>query len=186
MEEDVVLPRLTTGENVVYDYRSFLLTLRQHPMALLRPELKDLGIVQAKDLATIPNGKYVRVGGLVLVRQRPGTASGVIFATLEDETGVVNVIIWPQVFEDFRKEVLGARLMTVAGRLQREHRVIHVVARRIFDRTDLLRGLGDIDVDGAFDGMQSRADEMKSSPGKQAPISPKEVLVTFPDGRNFR
>lgn len=76
--------------------------------------------------------------------------------------------------------------MTLAGRIQREGDVIHVVARKIFDRTDLLRQLGDIDVDGAFDGMQSRADEMKHPPGKQVPISPREVLVTFPDGRNFR
>lgn len=185
-EEDAILPRLTTGENVVYDYRAFLLTLRQHPIALLRPQLNELTIAKAKDLVTIPNGNSVRVGGLVLVRQRPGTASGVIFATLEDETGVANIVIWPRVFDECRKEVLGARLMTVAGRLQREGTVIHVVARRIFDRTDLLRELGDIDVDGAFDGMQSRADEMKNPPAKQVPISPKEVLVTFPDGRNFR
>jgi error-prone DNA polymerase len=182
---EVTLPRLTAGENVVYDYRHIRLTLRQHPMGLLRPRLKELGIVQAKDLAVLPENRKVRVGGLVLVRQRPGTASGVIFATLEDETGPSNIIIWPKIFDAFRQDVLGARLMVVEGKLQREGIVIHVVADRIIDRTDLLRGLGNIDVDGAFDGVLSRADEMKQPHGKQV-VPVKEVKVMFPDGRNFR
>ncbi|WP_374303786.1 error-prone DNA polymerase [Ferrovibrio sp.] len=183
--EDPQLPRLTTGENIVHDYKSYNLTLRPHPLSLLRPKLGELGVVQSKDLATLPENRKVRVGGLVLVRQRPGTASGVIFATIEDETGVANIIIWPKVFDTFRKDVLGSRLMVVEGKLQREGLVIHVVADRIIDRTDLLRGLGEIDIDGAFDGVQSRADEMRQSHGKQ--IMPvKEVEATFPDGRNFR
>lgn len=173
------------GENIVHDYRSYHLSLRPHPMALLRPRLNELGAVQSKDLVSLPENRNVRVGGLVLVRQRPGTASGVIFATIEDETGVANVIIWPKVFDAFRQCVLGARLMVVEGKLQREGLVIHVVANRITDRTDLLRNLSSIDVDGAFDGIQSRADEMRQSHGKQ--IMPvREVEVTFPDARNFR
>lgn len=184
-EDDPQLPRLTMGENIVHDYRSYHLSLRPHPMALLRPRLNELGAIQSKDLSSLAENRNVRVGGLVLVRQRPGTASGVIFATIEDETGVANVIIWPKIFDVFRQSVLGARLMVVEGKLQREGLVIHVVANRITDRTDLLRGLSSIDVDGAFDGIQSRADEMRQSHGKQV-MPVKEVEVTFPDARNFR
>lgn len=183
-EPEIELPRLTTGENVAHDYRSFHMTLRQHPMALLRPMLKPMGTVQSKDLAELPVHKRVKATGLVLVRQRPGTASGVIFATLEDECGVINVIIWPRVFERFRKAVLGARLMCVEGKLQREDGVIHVVAETITDYTGMLGSLGDIDVDGAFDGVMSRADEFKK-PTRDVPAI-REVRVAFPDGRNFK
>lgn len=185
LEPEVELPRLTKGENVIYDYRHLFLTLRQHPMELLRPQLKALGIVQAKDLAILPEHRKVRVAGLVLSRQRPGTASGVIFAVLEDETGRSRGIIWPRVFDEFRGDVLNARLMIIEGKLQKEGIVIHVVADRVIDRTDLLRGLGDIDVDGAFDGVLSRADEMKQAHGSRSMLV-KEVMVTFPDARNFR
>jgi len=183
-EAEVSLPRLTTGENVVQDYRNSSLSLGPHPAQLLRPQLKELGAVQAKDLATLPEHKNVRIGGLVLVRQRPGTASGVIFATLEDETGIANIIIWPKVFETFRKEVLASRLMVVEGKLQREGLVIHVVASRISDRTDLLGRLSEIDAEEAFDGTLSRADEIKRPPRQLKPL--KEVVVAFPDSRNFR
>src|SRR5690606_23663846 len=87
-EDEPQLPRLTMGENIVHDYRSYHLSLRPHPMALLRPRLNELGAIQSKDLSSLAENRNVRVGGLVLVRQRPGTASGVIFATIEDETGV--------------------------------------------------------------------------------------------------
>lgn len=108
-----------------------------------------------------------------------------IFAVLEDETGRSRGIVWPRFFDQFRSDVLNARLMVIEGRLQKEGIVIHVVADRVIDRTDLLRGLGDIDVDGAFDGLLSRADEMKQAHGSR-PMPVKEVIVTFPDARNFR
>ncbi|MFC3678454.1 error-prone DNA polymerase [Ferrovibrio xuzhouensis] len=183
-EPEIQLPRLTTGENVIQDYRETSLTLRPHPLGLLRPQLKEQKLAQARDLMTLPDGKKVRVGGLVLVRQRPGTASGVIFATIEDETGTANIIIWPRTFEAYRKQVLAARLMIVEGKLQREGIVIHVVADRIMDGTKLLSGLGDIDLDEDFNGVLSRADEMKNPSRELKPV--KDVAGSFPEGRNFR
>jgi error-prone DNA polymerase len=140
IEPAVSLPESSPGEEVVQDYSSLRLTLRQHPMALLRPAMADRGYLQAMRLAVIGNNRPVRVAGLVLVRQRPGTASGVIFATLEDETGIANIIVWPKTFERFRRIVLASKLLGVDGRLQREGRVIHIIADRLIDLTaDLLR-----------------------------------------------
>lgn len=185
VEPEVVLPRLTTGEQVVQDYKTNHLSLRPHPMQLLRPRMSELGVVQSKQLAELPVHRRVRVAGLVLVRQRPGTASGVIFATLEDEQGVINLIIWPKVFERYRKAALGSRLLYAEGRQQREDGVIHVIADRLVDHTAMLGELSQIEVEGAFDGVQSRADEMqKPPPGHFKTI--REVEVSFPDGRNFR
>ncbi|MEX1206752.1 MAG: error-prone DNA polymerase [Dongiaceae bacterium] len=141
-EPAVALPPMTLGEQVADDYRSLRLSLKRHPLALLRADLAHDGIVPARDLARLANGRRVRVAGLVLVRQRPGTASGVIFATLEDETGVANIIVWPKVFERYRKVVLGARLLAVHGVLQREGIVVHVVADRLIDLSPALRALG--------------------------------------------
>ena len=109
-------------------------------------------------LETIPTGRRITVAGLVLVRQRPGSAKGVIFMTLEDEDGVANVIVWPKVFEKYRPVVLGARFVVVAGRLQNENGVIHLVADRIEDRTDLLAAL--TENTGGLD-ILARADEVK-------------------------
>ena len=188
-EEDANLPRLTTGENVIQDFRANSLSLRPHALALLRPQLRQLGLVTAKDLLTLPLHQQVRIGGLVQVRQRPGTASGVIFATLQDETGDSNIIIWPRVFEAFRREVLGGRIMIVEGRLQRESTVVHVVAERIADGTPYLTGLGEIDWENDFGEMLSPADEVKKplrDPKAARSREIREVMETFPDGRNFR
>ncbi|MEX1108491.1 MAG: OB-fold nucleic acid binding domain-containing protein, partial [Dongiaceae bacterium] len=132
-EAPVLLPTASAGEDVSLDYATLRMTLRQHPMALLRPAMEDRGYRQAMRLVGIGNERRVRVAGIVLVRQRPGTASGVIFATLEDETGIANIVIWPKIFERFRPIVLGAKLLGVDGRLQREGRVIHVIADRLTD-----------------------------------------------------
>ncbi|PJI37371.1 error-prone DNA polymerase [Ferrovibrio sp.] len=188
-EEDASLPRLTTGENVIQDFRANSLSLRPHALALLRPQLRDLGLVTAKDLQTLDVNKRIRIAGLVQVRQRPGTASGVIFATLQDETGDSNIIIWPRVFDAFRREVLGGRMMIVEGRLQRESTVVHVVAERIADGTPYLTGLGEIDWENDFGEMLSPADEVKKplrDPLAARPREIREVMETFPDGRNFR
>lgn len=153
-------------------------------MGLLRPTLKAMNLATSKDLETWPNDKRVRVAGLVLVRQRPGTASGVIFATLEDETGVANIIIWPNTFDTYRKDVLAAKLMVVDGKVQREGKVIHVIANRIEDGTHLLGRLGHLDAETDFSGMLSRADEMaKPPPGSVKPI--REIVVNFPNSRDF-
>jgi len=129
------------GEQVVEDYRRLHLSLKAHPVAFLRPDLERRGCLRHAQLPAIASGRRVTVGGLVLVRQRPGTAAGVIFMTLEDETAIANTIVWPKIFETFRPIVLGARLISVTGKLQSESGVIHVVAERVEDLTPLLRRL---------------------------------------------
>src|SRR5215471_9526616 len=142
-EPDVALPPMALGEHVVADYRHLQLSLKAHPVAFLRADLAARGILRHEQLATIPSGRRVTVAGLVLVRQRPGTASGVIFMTLEDETAIANVIVWPKIFETFRPVVLGTRLVSVTGMLQNEAGVIHVVADRLDDLSPLLHRLSD-------------------------------------------
>jgi len=119
-------------------------------------------VVAAERLAMLDDGRRVAVAGLTLVRQRPGTASGVIFITLEDETGIANLVVWPKIFERFRRVVLGAQLMEVHGRLQKEGLVIHVVAEQLVDRSDLLRRLAETD---AFEAPVARADRLKPGGG---------------------
>jgi error-prone DNA polymerase len=143
LEPDAGLPAMPPGQQVVEDYRHLHLSLKAHPVSFLRAEFEARGILRHARLAQLPSGRRVAVGGLVLVRQRPGTAKGVIFATLEDETGIANVIVWPQVFEAFRPVVLGARLISVTGKLQNASNVIHVVADEVEDLTSLLRNLSE-------------------------------------------
>jgi error-prone DNA polymerase len=137
-EPDARLPAMPLGEHVVHDYRKLSLSLKAHPAAFARAALDRRGARRAEDLARLPPGREVLVAGLVLVRQRPGSAKGVIFMTLEDESGVANIIIWPKVFEAYRPLVLGSRFALVRGRLQNEKGVVHVVANRIEDATPLL------------------------------------------------
>lgn len=138
-EPDIDLPNMHLGEEVVEDYVSTRLTLRAHPMELLRPNLP--GLVTHASLQDIKLGRY-SVCGLVITRQRPGTASGVIFLTLEDETGVSNVVVWPKVYERFRRIVMGGRLLQVTGYLQREGIVVHLIAQDIQDLSYRLSDLG--------------------------------------------
>ena len=139
-EPPVTLPEAAPGKEVADDYRALRLSLKDHPLALLRGAL-GAGYMPCAGLAETAHGRRAQVAGLVLNRQRPGSAKGVIFATLEDETGIANLIVWPAVFERFRKAVLGASLLGVAGRVQREGLVIHVLAEEVFDLTALLDGL---------------------------------------------
>ncbi len=134
-EERVSLPELGAGEHVVEDYSSLHLSLKAHPVSFMRSILTRRGMVPTKALNDIPNGRRVTVAGLVLVRQRPGTAKGVIFTTLEDETGIANLIIWPKVFQKQRSIVMGSRMIAVEGHVQKEQGVIHVVARRLINLT---------------------------------------------------
>ena len=164
-EPAVALPDMPLGEQIMNDYASLRLTLRSHPLALLRDGLGAEGIVPCKRLATLRPDSMVTVAGLVLVRQRPGSAKGVIFATLEDEGGIANVIIWPDVFERYRRTVLASRLLAVTGRLQREGIVIHVVADRLFDLSDRLASLAEDDApdimdSSVVDGAVAHADEV--------------------------
>ncbi len=175
-EPDVALPAATR------------LSLKRHPVALLRGRLAGEGRMPAERLATLGHGKTVSVAGLTLVRQRPGTASGVIFLTLEDETGIANIVVWPTVFERFRRILLTATLLAVEGRLQREGLVIHVVAERLIDLSALLQDLGRHD--GAFVGAMARADEVRR-PGRDARAVEERAMglprrdPAYPS-RNFR
>jgi error-prone DNA polymerase len=134
---EAALPAMAPGEHVASDYVTLGLSLKDHPLALLRPSLAP-AVVPAARLAHLASGRRVQVAGLVLVRQRPGSASGVVFMTLEDESGVANLVVWPAVFERFRRIVMTARLVECHGRLQCEGEVVHVVAERLFDRSPLL------------------------------------------------
>jgi error-prone DNA polymerase len=138
-----LLPPMPLGEHVVEDYLTTGLTIKRHPLAFLRTELAREGLVTARDLATLPIDKRLAIAGLVLIRQRPGSANGVVFVTIEDETGVANLIVWPAVLERFRRAALGATLLYCRGRLQREQSVIHLVAEDLQDWTSRLNTLRD-------------------------------------------
>ncbi|MCL4716087.1 MAG: error-prone DNA polymerase [Hyphomonadaceae bacterium] len=186
-EPDFDLPPMLLGEHVVEDYRTLGLSLKAHPCALLRDALAARRAVEAGRLAQTPSGQRMRVAGLVLVRQRPGTASGVIFMTLEDETGIANIVVWPKLFEQFRREVLGGRLVAVDGPVQNESGVIHVVAERVHDWNPLLARLSA--------GPQSRDEPRQNGPGPRrddAHRHPRNIRLdlsaaanVMPKGRNF-
>jgi error-prone DNA polymerase len=137
-EPSPLLRTPTEGERIVADYASVGLTLGRHPLALLRDSLQSKRLLSARELGGLAHGKPVRTAGIVLMRQRPGTASGVTFLTLEDETGQVNVIVWERVGEECRRALLESRLLAVHGELQRQEGVMHVVARRLIDLSPLL------------------------------------------------
>ena len=142
-EPDVALPQIRLGEQVADDYRTLKLSLKSHPMALLRGGFTRQKMIKCAELLEQKNGARVQLAGLVLVRQRPGSAKGVMFVTLEDETGIANIIVWSHVKERFRPALLGARLMGVQGKMQRQGIVIHVVADRILDFSYRLEELTD-------------------------------------------
>ncbi|MFU8896290.1 MAG: error-prone DNA polymerase [Gammaproteobacteria bacterium] len=139
VREGVPLLRAPTeGRDIAADYRSTGLTLGRHPLALLRERLADDGLVSAAELSVAPHGAWTACAGVVINRQRPGSAKGVMFVTLEDETGHVNIVVWKTVAETWRRPLLAARLLEVAGRIQREGDVVHLVAERMVDRSRLL------------------------------------------------
>ena len=157
-EPDVDLPPMPLGEQVINDYQSLSFSLKAHPMSFLRERLAGSGCRPNSDLERIRSGRVVKVAGLVLVRQRPGSAKGVVFETIEDETGVANIIVWPKVFEKFRMIVLGSRCVGVRGRLQNEDGVIHVVADYLEDLTPMMAQISDMV--GQMGGL-ANADEVR-------------------------
>ncbi|HEX5212025.1 MAG TPA: error-prone DNA polymerase [Pseudolabrys sp.] len=173
-EPDVALPPMPLGEEVVNDYRFLRLSLRAHPAQFLRGDLATRGIKRNAALRGLANNTRVTVSGLVTCRQRPGSANGVVFMTIEDESAVANVIVWPKVFERVRPVVLGARYVAVSGLVQEEAGVIHVVADRLEDLTFLLARLADQDTD--IDGL-ARADEVRR------PVEDQREIRTL-GGRN--
>ena len=138
------LPLMPLPEQVVADYQTIRLSLKGHPMQFLRSMFTRERVVACKDVCHANDRRRVRCAGVVLVRQRPGSAKGVVFMTLEDETGIANIVVWPKVMERFRKEVMGARLIVVEGYIQSSpEEVTHLVAQRMFDRSHDLIGLAD-------------------------------------------
>ena len=140
-ETPPALPAPTEGQDITADYRALGLTLGRHPLALLRRQLQAKRLVTAADIACTPHGRIARTAGIVIGRQRPDTVSGVVFVTLEDETGATNVIVWRDLFDRQRRELLGSRLMAVYGRVEREGEVVHLIAGHLVDLTPMLGSL---------------------------------------------
>ena len=181
IEPAVGLRQMTLGEQVIEDYLSLRLSLRAHPMELLRPRLPESlphdRLQQAKGRITVT--------GLVITRQRPGTASGVVFLTLEDETGTANVVIWKKVYKSFRKAVIAGRLVRVTGRIERDGPVVHLIAERVEDVSHLLATLGR---SGIIDSNDGRADEVKRPVGgsiRSTARHPREQAKKLFPSRDF-
>lgn len=172
-EMPVHLPKMGQGEHVAQDYALLGLSLKAHPVSFVRNRLSPKGVVENRQLPELPDGSWVRIAGLILVRQRPGTASGICFLTLEDETGIANVVVFKKLFDQYRRQIVGSKLLTIEGKIQKEGQVIHVIMYRCYDETELLKELG-------------RDDEVKEP--IVATKSKKKVGVQmeiFPKGRNF-
>ena len=180
-ESETVLPTMTLGQEVIEDYLSLRLSLRAHPLELLRPRLPDCLPHERLHKAA---GR-VSVSGLVITRQRPGTASGVIFLTLEDETGVSNIVVWPKVYEIFRKAVIAGRLLRVMGRIQRDGQVVHVIAEDITDMSQLLSTLArPADAVPEVDSADHTIADKRSAAGSTARHPREQAKKLFPS-RDF-
>lgn len=177
-EKQVKLPLMSAGEHVLQDYASTSLSLKAHPVSFLREKLDLLHVVPVSRLNDMKDGMSVKVCGLVTVRQRPGTAKGVLFVTIEDESGFANLVVWGDIFHKYRKEIIGARLLMVSGKLQVEGEVIHVIVNRCFDLTKMLRQLA-----------ARPASEMYTQPPARPAIrlenQPPSEAAVFHKGRNF-
>ena len=188
-EEDVTLPTMKLSEHVVHDYAATALSLKAHPVSFVREKLKQLHILATNELTTAKDGDTVKVAGLVLVRQRPGTASGICFMTIEDETGCANLVIFENLFNKYRKEILQSRLIMVEGKLQVEGEVIHVIVSRCYDFSKLLRQLTSSGNDDPSLLTLSRSDKQPSEafePEMKTRVEEISQLKLFPKGRNFR
>jgi error-prone DNA polymerase len=189
-EAPVKLPEMTASEHVVQDYASTSLSLKAHPVSFVREKLRSLNVFSTKQLDLVGNAMKVKVAGLVLVRQRPGTAGGVCFITVEDETGYANLVVFQGLFEKYRKEILHARLLMVEGKLQREGDVTHVIVQKCFDLSILLKKLTAAEIDNPDILTLSRADEKdeyaSQAINKRTQVRRDVQTEIFPSGRNFR
>lgn len=191
-EADPDLPPMSHGEDVVHDYRTMSFSLKSHPMSFLRRKLEARRVVRCADLKACRNGQRIEVAGLVLVRQRPGTASGVVFATLEDETGIANIVIWSKVFGVHRRTILASRVMAVRGKLQIEGDVVHVVAESFTDLTGELTslangyGLGDTSLAHGDEGTLDTTPAYRLPQLKQEDAAARQARAALPRGRNFK
>ena len=171
-EPQLSLPLLTEAAHVIEDYATVGLSLKAHPVSFVRPQLNSLKVTPTGNLSKMKNGDKIKVAGLITVRQRPGTAKGVLFVTIEDESGFANLVVWEKVFTAYRREIIQARLLMVEGKLQIEGEVIHVIANRCFNLSSLLKNMTvNTNTESALETL-SRADEK----------NPEDV---FHKGRNF-
>lgn len=188
-EAQIQLPEMSDSEHVVQDYASTFLSLKAHPVSFVRENLKSQNAVATGNLSNYKDGMIIRVAGLVLVRQRPGKAGGVCFITIEDETGFANLVIFQHLFETYRKEILRARLLMVEGKLQREGEVTHVIVRRCYDMSHLLREMNQAKTDPPVQTL-SRADEKdeyaSAAVNRKTQVRKPIQTEIFPSGRNFK
>ncbi|HVW13164.1 MAG TPA: error-prone DNA polymerase [Mucilaginibacter sp.] len=186
-EAQISLPFMSQAEHVIHDYATTGLSLKAHPVSFVREKLNLLHVLETGKLADLKDGDVVKVAGLVTVRQRPGTAKGVLFVTIEDETGFANLVVWADKFEQYRKEILQTRLLMVDGKVQIEGKVIHVVVNKCYDLSTLLRKLTPECKDVPVLTL-SRADERTAAiPDERntIPASENTVSKVFHKGRNF-
>jgi error-prone DNA polymerase len=185
-EPEVPLPAMPAPEHVIADYQTLRLSLKGHPMQFLRARFAREGVLSCAELARARDGQAARLAGIVTVRQRPGSAKGTMFMTIEDETGIANAVVWPRLFERYRRQAMGARLILVSGRVQRSPEgVIHLVAERLDDRSQELSALSESRLRPAL----ARADELGRLPldATEAPSlgrHPRNVRI-LPKSRDF-
>jgi error-prone DNA polymerase len=188
VEEKTSLPEMTLSEHVVHDYATTSLSLKAHPVSLVREQLDRLHVIPTAALATAKEGKLVKVAGLITVRQRPGTAKGICFITIEDETGVANLVVFQKLFDHYRKEIIQSKLLMVEGELQCEGEVIHVIVKRCYNFSRLLSTLhGSHHEDLSLKPM-SRSDETSTPALSKKKTQESEVIQgkIFPEARNFK
>jgi error-prone DNA polymerase len=188
IETQVILPLMTASEHVVQDYAAISLSLKAHPVSFVREKLRLLHIRSTADLNDVKHGDMVKVAGLVLVRQRPGTAKGICFITIEDEFGVSNLVVFQTLFDQYRKEIVQSKLLMVEGKLEREGEVVHVIVKRCFNLNGLLGGLTTINNADLPILSLARADETTAPVANErnTPVDKKSQKEVFYKGRNFR
>ncbi|RZJ65384.1 MAG: error-prone DNA polymerase, partial [Flavobacterium sp.] len=173
-EPQLELPFLTDAAHVVEDYATTGLSLKAHPVKFVRQQLDSLNVTQTAKMSGMKDKDLIRVSGLITVRQRPGTAKGVLFITIEDESGFANLVVWEKVFQEYRKEILQARLLMVEGKLQIEKGVVHVIVHKCYNMSGLLKNLARNHDQEIFASSSPRADDKS------------EIEGVFYKGRNFR
>lgn len=190
-DANTALPQMNLPEHVVHDYASVSLSLKAHPVSFFREKLTEQKVIATSELALKPDGAFVRVAGLVLIRQRPGTAKGICFVTIEDETGCANLVVFQNVFDTYRKEVLRSQLLMAEGIVQREGDVIHVIAGKCYDLKNLINNLATSSTKKIDLSTTSPADEKdgKLIPRELTGNSKRKKVVQaeiFPKSRDFK
>lgn len=188
-EAQITLPFMSLGEHVVQDFASTALSLKAHPVSFAREKLRLLHVKTTQELDQFKDGDTIKVAGLVTVRQRPGTAKGIVFITIEDETGFSNLVVFEKLFSQYRKEIIQAKLLMVEGKLQREGEVVHVIVKRCYDLTKLLQGLSLTDIEELPVLTLSRGDETRVpylNDSKRRPIKESIQTTVFPKARDFK